>query len=391
MPPVTIAEDKFDQICKSLDRVTDLETALDTLKKQYDDVMHRYGAGSSRGLAGTRVGGRWAGAESDRDSDDMKREFLHWIRTVTTKRTYSDTPQTVVDAYKRALNEASDSAGGHLVPEIFVPELIRVIEVSSVMRSLVRIITMTTDTSNLPSLVSNMTVYWPDELQEITQSDAVFGKVTLNLKMMAALTSASIQVSEDSALSLADLLVTLFGEAIGREEDKQLLAANAAPFSGLMFASNVNVVTMGTGKVDFSDADFNDILDLVDSISEAAQSGARFFLNKNILANIRKIRDLNHQYIWSPSTVAGDPPTIYGYPYTKSDTLPANSASSTSTAFLGFGNPNYMFLGDRQEYRVEVSDHVGFKKHERFWKVTNRIAVAMGVPTALARMRTAAS
>jgi len=378
-----ITEEKLDQICKALGIVTDLQKAQELLQNQYNAIHAEFGAAPARGV---RVG-RWSGADSDKDSDDLKRQFLYWVRAISARRALPDTPAEI-----RAIIEAgTDAQGGVLVPEIFIPELLRVIEASAVMRGLVRVIPMTTDTSNLPSLVSNMTVYWPDELQIITQSDPVFGKVTLSVKTMAALTSASIQVAEDAALPLADLLVTLFGEALATEEDKQLLSASAAPFSGVLFASNVNVVTMASGKTTFSSMDFNDLLDVVDTLTTAASAGARFFAHRNIITNIRKIRDLNHQYIWNPSTVNGEPATIYGYPYSASDVMPANAATNVSKAFLAFGNPKYMFLGDRRDFRVEVSDHVGFKNNERFWKVTNRIAVAMGVPSALVRIRTAAS
>lgn len=384
MQMVQISTQQLDLINKGLDKVMSLQDALDAMTKRYEALEEAFGKIPRRGLL---PGQRWAGSESDGDSEDLKRGFIHWLRCVGSKgRIYPDTP----DYVKHSLTEGTDDQGGYTVPEIFIPELVRLIQERAMMRGLVRKIPMTTDTSNLPSLTTGMQVYWPGEVQTITQSDAVFGKVTLNAKTMAALTSASIELTEDAQIELADLLATLFAEAIADEEDRVILYGNNDPFLGLMFNTAVNVVTMGSGLTNFNQVTFQHVADLIDSVTSKAQRGARFFMHRNITTILRKVRDLNHQYIWSPPT-GGLPPTIWGYPYTESDQLPAASATGVSKAFLAFGNPNYIYLGDRKRMTVEVSDHVGFKQNERFWKVTERIAVTMAIGSAFGRVRTAAA
>lgn len=380
---VTITQEQLDQVSEALGRVVSMQELLNTQQKMIEQLQADYGRIPKRGIP--LPGQRWAGAQSDQDSDDIKRGFLHWLRCISSKKTFDDTPEWVT----KSLKESSDTAGGHLVPEIFIPELVRIIEERAMMRSLVRVITMTTDTSNLPSLTSGMTVYWPGETNTITQGDPVFGKVTLNAKTMAALTSSSLELAEDSQLDLAGLLATLFGEAIADEEDRCILVGNNDPFYGLLHKSSVNQVTMGTSLTAFSNVSFGDIVDLIDSITSKASRGARFFLHKNILAILKKIRDLNHQYIWA-QPAGTTPGTIWGYPYTESDQMPNSGATGASTNFLAFGNPGYIFLGTRKQMTVDVSDHVGFKQNERFWKVTERIAVAVAVPAAFGRLRTAA-
>lgn len=380
---IHISAEQLDQINQALGKVVSMQEAFEKLQTRYDQLEAEFGRIPRRGVM--IPGQRWEGANSDQESDDLRRGFIHWLRCVGSGETYADTPEFV----KRALTEGSDTAGGHTVPEIFVPELVRLIQERAMMRGLVRKIPMATDTSNLPSLTTGMTVYWPGEVQTITQSDAVFGKVTLNAKTMAALTSASIELTEDAQIELADLLATLFAEAIADEEDRVILKGNADPFNGLMFDSSVTQVTMGTSLDAFSDVNFQDIASLMDAVTSKAQRGARFFMHRNITTILRKVRDLNHQYIWSPPT-GGLPPTIWGYPYTESDQMPPGSASAPSTNFLAFGNPSYIFLGDRKRMTVEVSDHVGFKQNERFWKVTERIAVKIAIGAAFARLRTAA-
>ncbi len=58
---------------------------------------------------------------------------------------------------------------------------------------------------------------------------------------------------------------------------------------------------------------------------------------------------------------------------------------------MAFGNPKHMILGDRRRITVARSSEVGFKNNEVFWKVTERIAVLVAVPSGFGRLRTSAS
>lgn len=388
---VQLTEEQVEQWSQALDQSLTREQALQTANEQLTSRLasleDKVGKLPARNIPIGPAGGSpgFTTMDSPKDNKECSQEFLHWVRCVGAGRTFDDTP----DAIKRSLAEGTDSAGGYLVPEIFVPELLRVVELTGVMRPLVRTMPMATDTSNIPSLSSGMTVYWPAENQTITQADPVFGTVQLLAKTMAALTSASMELEEDSQLALAALLVELFGEAIADEEDAQIISKNASPFTGIMFESNVNQVTMGSGDTAFSNVDFNDIADLMGQITSKAQQNARFIMHRSILTILQKVRDANHQYIWSPPT-GGNPATIWGYPYSLSDQAP--STTGVSTNFIAFGNPKYCILGDRRRITVARSSEAGFKQNETFWKVTERIAVkSPAIPSAFARLRTAAA
>lgn len=385
MEPVQLSAELLEKLSQSADRVMTMATAMEELGKRQTKLEEMFGRAPKRRDVVPGLGA-WSD-DSPNDGVEKKQLFLQWARCIWAKKTFPNTP----DFVKKALDEGVDAEGGYLVPEIFIPELQRVIQLQGVMRPLVRKIPMATDTSNLPSLASSMTAYWPGELQIITQSDPAFGKVTLNLKTMAALTSASVQLEEDSQLALADLIITLFGEVIAAEEDKQILAANAAPFTGWLFGANVNVVTMGTGLSAFSDISWLDYSDLINAVVTTATRNAVFIQHRNITNYARKIRDLNHNFIWAPPTGGQKGPgTIWGYNIVESETMPASGDTAASKAFVCFGDPQRIFLGERGQYTVARSNEVGFRNLETFWRVTERIAVAIGTPTGLARVRTAA-
>ncbi len=73
------------------------------------------------------------------------------------------------------------------------------------------------------------------------------------------------------------------------------------------------------------------------------------------------------------------------------------SESAVSTKFIAFGNYNHIWFGDRQQMTMEVSNAAtvgGASTFERFQsavRVTERIAIAVGLPDGFAVLRTAAS
>ncbi|MEW5979342.1 MAG: phage major capsid protein [Acidobacteriota bacterium] len=72
-------------------------------------------------------------------------------------------------------------------------------------------------------------------------------------KTLSYLTSCSQKLSQDSLAAVGGLLMELLAESIADEEDRMILKGNADPFTGLLFAANVNQVTMATGLTAFWD------------------------------------------------------------------------------------------------------------------------------------------
>ena len=82
----------------------------------------------------------------------------------------------------KQMSEGTDSEGGYLVPEEFLPTLVRLVEVYGLVRRGATVIPMSRDELNMPSLASGITTYWVGENSSITSSQPVFGQVKLVAK-----------------------------------------------------------------------------------------------------------------------------------------------------------------------------------------------------------------
>lgn len=87
----------------------------------------------------------------------------------------------------KALAEGVAADGGNLFPDEFRNELIQDVAELTIMRGLVRVITMTKDVMNIPTVTSKPKVYWTNENQAKTTTTADFGQETLTVYKMAAI------------------------------------------------------------------------------------------------------------------------------------------------------------------------------------------------------------
>ena len=110
-------------------------------------------------------------------------------------------------------------------------------------------------------------------------------------------------------------------------------AANAAKHPwGAIAATTVAGVAAVTG---------DELLTLVGSLPSEREQGAKFYMNRATLFNIRKLKDGQGNYLWQPSYVAGQPATLAGYPVVE---VPGMPAMATGNISILFGNMEKTYL-----------------------------------------------
>jgi HK97 family phage major capsid protein len=134
----------------------------------------------------------------------------------------------------KALNEGVNEQGGALVPPEFDPMLIRLIERYGLFRGFTRMSPMAAETKMQPRRTGGATAYWVGEGKQITASNPTFDNVNLVAKKLAALTVMSSEISEDSAINIADELAFEIGYAMALSEDQAgFLGDGTAPYGGI--------------------------------------------------------------------------------------------------------------------------------------------------------------
>lgn len=268
----------------------------------------------------------------------------------------------------KALAEGVSADGGYLFPAEFLAELVRPLANENRMRSLVRVITMKRNVLKAPSLVNRPKVYWTAENASKTTTTANFGEVTLTARKAAAIIYSSDELIEDSSdIEVVRLIIDLFAEAIGEEEDRVILRGNGSTEpTGIETARNAGTIQTIACH---GNLDFDDIIELEYSLKAKYRKGSTFLVHPTNVKELRKIKDTNGRYIWEESRVTGQPATLLGYPVAEFYDVPE------STIYFGNWKAAY-WLGDRKGMTVKVTNdsETAFTKDQTGIRVVIRLA-----------------
>lgn len=267
----------------------------------------------------------------------------------------------------KALSEGVAADGGNLFPAEFLAELVKTLTEPPHARALVRVITMRRNTMTIPTLTNRPKVYWTAENAAKTTTTANFGQSTLTAYKAAAIIYSSDELIADSDLfDVVRLIIDLFAEAIGIEEDRVILRGNGTTQpTGISTAVTATTIA---GVACSGNLDFDDLINLVYSLKTMYRPGASFLVHPNNVRELRKIKDSNNQYIWQPSQQAGQPDKVLGYPVNEFYDMPEDE--------IYFGNWKMAYwLGDRQQMTVKISNdtETAFTKDQTAIRVVFRI------------------
>lgn len=386
-----------DDLVKMLDEAVTKSTA--SLEAKLAELGIEKNAGNKLAFKGS------FGAMSQEEADKLssKEKMASFIKAV-----YNKDSQSLI-AFK-ALTEGTGSAGGFVVPEEFAAEVNRVVEDFGLVAKLARKFPMKSDTLNVPRLSATVSVTFPGEATAGTASQPTFEQVVLSAKSCVGITPMSNELLADANISVVDLLVELFAEAIAGAQDQQGLAGTGSPFTGILTDSGVTVVTPsnGVGASTFTGAATPDYArQLISNVKPWALQGAAFIMHRSVWALMQVVKAssggdyfisaanpvvVNNGAQGFPTAMAG---TLWGYPVYLSDKMPSSTA--TSTKFIIFGNLKHLYMGERADMAVSIGQEgtVGgvslFETNMSAVRVVSRFGIAVGLPSAFAVLRTAAS
>jgi len=324
-----------------------------------------------------------SGCFEDGDESEAK-EFVQWFKAVV----FHD---------EKAISKMQsdvDSAGGYLVPDEFAPRVLRLINKYGLARQLASIIPMSRAKMLFPTLSSGVTVYWGSDMggqswtgsgaSGIPESNPVFSEASLDTDDMYCLVPIANQLLEDSAVDVANLVLTLIAEAVAAEEDRVAFVGDVSgagdPFNGVAY-SGINLTVISGGS--YSDLTADNLLDMTDAI-DGSDDNASYLLNRTVLNVVRKLKDTTGNYILQPSITPGEPPTIWGYPYYKTKVMPSVAASVQDKTFVLFGDFRQLYFGDRKKMAIASSVHAQFEKNRTMIRMVERIAIDVPLPAAFA-------
>ena len=375
--------DKFGSMVESVEKALGMfdlqKKEIAQLQATIKDLQHRV---TLNVLAGHTDPSKPFGFTANSDAKD----FLHFVRSVFTQDF----------SVLRDMNETSNVEGGYTVPVEWRDMLIMLLENYGIARGPngVTVVPMSREELVMPKLVNGVQVYWIGEGKQIPTTQPDFGELRLIAKKLAALVPVTSELLEDSTVDIANLLMTLFAQAIAKEEDRIVftgdVSGNADPFNGIMFDPDVVQMPMASGDTSIADIDADFLSTVSTSLTPVANTDTRFYMHRTVFNYVRTLKASDGHYIWSKPD-STDPGAIWGVPYTLVETMPTINDDAADLPFMIYGNLSHYMIGDRRQMTLARSEHVGFAQDKIFLRVLQREGMGASVPQAFINIRTAAS
>lgn len=200
----------------------------------------------------------------------------------------------------------------------------------------------------LPRITADATgTATPGQGTAIPSSDLTLTSVAATPVAYKSLSYISQEMAEDDVISIMDYVARSQGRALG------LAFGSATTTAVLAAATNGGTATgTSTGTAFFGP---NDLLDLVYGRAVPYRVAGSFVVSNGALVKIRKLWT-DGGYLWQPSTIAGQPDRLFGFPIYEDPYLATPASATKSVLFGDMG----AYVIKQLPLRVAVSTEVAF-------------------------------
>ena len=294
--------------------------------------------------------------ERQQRAERREQELSKPVNSPITGKPYKDEPQgktktgRASDEYKKAmltalrsnfrqvsnvLQEGVDADGGYLVPEEYDHRLIDVLTEENIMRGIATKIT-TSGEHKINIAATKPAAAWIEEGEALSFGDATFEQKILDAHKLHVAIKITEELLYDNAFGLENYIITEFGKALANAEEDAFLNGDGVGKPTGIFDKTKGGESIGTLTAALKS---DDVLDLIYKLKRPYRKNASFIMNDATLAQIRKLKDNNGQYLWQPSYQANEPDKILGYNIRTSAFAPTDA--------IAFGDYKYYNIGDR--------------------------------------------
>lgn len=370
----------LDKISADLDETKKNKEALELRLKMNNDRLELIEAMNDRPRATIQ----------DKIRSEHKDNFSKWIRSGGTD-TSAISAQMEVERKAREVKDVSTgttTAGGFALPE----EISRtvntmVLKLSAISNHVKNVTVGTTDYKELLTYFANGTASnlygWAGETSTRTATGTPqLRERTPTWGELYAYATASNWSLKDLFFSVEKWIADAAAEgfAVGQSvaiwsgdgSNKPTGMSNTALSTSDDYASPLRAAAAyeyipisGANSSPFTTAgiDFDDVINLTYALNPRYRGNAKFAANTITQGHLRRLKDLNGQYLWQPSAQAGQPDRVLGYELFTFEEL---GNPTTANAYpLGFGDWNQAYTLASREGMEVVRDQVtapGFTK-----------------------------
>jgi len=198
------------------------------------------------------------------------------------------------------------------------------------------------------SLTTDVSTFWVDEGDGIGSTQVVLGQGTLELEKLGAIVTITSELLSDEEVDLFRFIAGRVAEGFAEAEDEAFFNGDGTStygsFTGILEASDVNVVTLASGDTAFANLTPEKLLDMQDSTPSGAQNNAKYYMHRSIFNLIRKLRadavsasDSAGNFLYQ-APGENQPQLLWNKPVVLVEVMPTTSDTAADTAFVIYGD-----------------------------------------------------
>jgi len=306
-------------------------------------------------------------------SDERKTAFLRYMR--------AGDATAVASLEAKSLSAGTEAEGGYLAPEVTERIIAAAIRDISPIRQIASVREIGSISFKKPVSLGDGAAGWVGESgARIETAAPTLSAIDFPTMELYAMPAASQTLLDDAVVDIEQWLADEVQTEFAVQESAAFVGGDGVNQPrGFLSYTIVENSAKGVSELGYvatgADGDFpasnpaDVLLDLIYTPKQAYRANGRFVLNRSVLAQLRKFKDADGNYLWQPSSQAGEPARLMGYPVTEAEDMPDIASDSHSIAFGDFRR-GYLIV-DRVGVRV-LRDPYSAKPYVLFY-TTKRV------------------
>ena len=377
--------------------IADLTAGFETFKANHNQQMDNAQAAinelSSRVAA---AGLNGLGGPIAPEDPDYSRTFASYARKGHGEQDLSTANATGDRArIQAAMSAGSNGDGGYLAPVEWDRNIVKALTVASPLRSLCSVVT--TSGPGYSTLWNNgqWGSGWVGETASRPQTTtAALANVIFKPGEIFAMPAITQQLLDDAAINLEQWLSDEVADTFAKQEAIAFVAGDGVnkPQGFLSYVGTGTGLHPGgepatspSGHASQITAD--GLVDLVYALPAPYRANASWLMNSASIAKVTKLKDGQGNYLWQPSFILGQPPTLLGRPVYFEESMPDVAAGALPIAFGDW--KRFYVINDRVGVRI-LRDPYTAKPYVLFY-TTKRVGGGILDPKAVRFVKVTAS
>ena len=272
----------------------------------------------------------------------------------------------------KTLSEETGPSGAYLVPETFIPELIRVepeMEIvypradRQTVNGPIRLPGLSTagQTQGVTNFLGGMQAFWTESGTTKPEVDIDFTQISLNPWELSGYIPVFDQLLSRSVINLPGLLTGLFSDALRFYRDEAFLdGTGAGQPLGIINAPGTFIQTrLGAGAVTYLD-----LVAMKQHLLPASWSSAHWIFSISCYESLVQMVNPNGNYIWQENARDGEPSTILGLPFVFTEKTPILGTQGD----VVLADERYYYVAEEGGISIASSEHVLFTSNQTVFK-----------------------